>query len=73
MIKVEPAVLPRFVFTDYGARVALQRCPILRAVKTLSRESTSHALRWSSICSGRAGVVIWLGAAGSTKEELLVG
>jgi len=46
MIKVEPAVLPRFVFIDYGARVALQRCPILRAVKTLSRESTSHALRW---------------------------
>ena len=31
MIKAEPAVLPRFVFTDYGVRVALQRRPILRA------------------------------------------
>jgi hypothetical protein len=30
-IKAEPAVLLRFVLTDYGARVALQRCPILRA------------------------------------------
>jgi hypothetical protein len=31
MIRAEPAVPPCFALTDYGARVALQRCPILRA------------------------------------------